>query len=234
MSEDSKAPWLSIIVPVLNEANGIQQFLAHLQPWREAGCELVVVDGGSVDQSAALAQRLCDRVVNSSSGRARQMNAGARESLAPLLLFLHADTALPSAALNTLRELSQGRQRFWGRFDVRLGGPAPLLRVVERMMNCRSRMTGIATGDQAIFVSRALFDDVGAYPDIELMEDIALSARLRRRVWPDCLPLRVETSARRWEQNGIVATILTMWGLRLAYAIGVSPRRLAAWYRQIR
>jgi rSAM/selenodomain-associated transferase 2 len=219
---------------VLNEANGIQQFLARLQPWREAGCELVVVDGGSVDQSVALTQGLCDRVVRSSSGRARQMNAGARESLAPLLLFLHADTALPSAALNTLRELSQGRQRFWGRFDVRLGGPAPLLRVVERMMNRRSRITGIATGDQAIFVSRALFDDVGAYPDIELMEDIALSARLRRRVWPDCLPLRVETSARRWEQNGIVATIFTMWGLRLAYALGVSPRRLAVWYRQIR
>ncbi len=234
MSLDSHAPWLSIIVPVLNEANGIQQFLARLQPWREASCELVVVDGGSVDQSAALAQDLCDRVVKSSSGRARQMNAGARESLAPLLLFLHADTVLPSTALNTLRELSESRPRCWGRFDVRLGGPAPLLRVVERMMNCRSRITGIATGDQAIFVSRALFDDVGAYPDIELMEDVALSARLRRRVWPDCLPLRVETSARRWEQNGIVATILTMWGLRLAYALGVSPRRLAAWYRQIR
>jgi rSAM/selenodomain-associated transferase 2 len=214
--------------------DGSQQFLARLQPWREARCELVVVDGGSVDQSAALAQDLCDRVVKSSSGRARQMNAGARESLAPLLLFLHADTVLPSAALNTLRELSESRPRCWGRFDVRLDGAAPLLRVVEWLMNFRSRLTGIATGDQAIFVSRALFDEVGTYPDLELMEDIALSARLRRRVWPECLRLRVETSARRWEQNGIVATILTMWGLRLAYALGVSPRRLAAWYRQIR
>jgi len=234
MSVDSHAPWLSIIVPVLNEANGIQQFLARLQPWREARCELVVVDGGSVDQSVALAEGLCDRVVKSSSGRARQMNAGARESLAPLLLFLHADTVLPSTALNTLRELSESRPRCWGRFDVRLDGAAPLLRVVERLMNWRSRLTGIATGDQAIFISRALFDEVGAYPDLDLMEDIALSARLRRRVWPDCLRLRVETSSRRWEQNGIVATILTMWGLRLAYALGVSPRRLAAWYRQIR
>jgi len=230
----SEAPWLSIIVPVLNEEMGIQSFLLHLQPWREQHCELLVVDGGSVDQTAALASGLCDQMVSSERGRARQMNAGARIATAPLLLFLHADTFLPIAALETLRQLSRNRQRYWGRFDVRLDGTARLLRAVEHTMNWRSRLTGIATGDQAIFICRALFDEVGGYLDLELMEDIALSASLCRHARPDCLRLRVVTSARRWEQRGVVVTILTMWGLRLAYALGVSPRTLASWYRHTR
>lgn len=225
-------PWLSIILPVLNEAQTLAQTLQALAPWRAAGAEVIVVDGGSSDGTLALARAGADRVIAAPRGRAIQMNTGAAASTGRLLLFLHADTSLPDAARGDL--FARHDQPCWGRFDVELDSPARALRVVGAMMNWRSRLTGIATGDQAIFVSRDLFVSCGGFPEIPLMEDIALSARLRARAAPICLRARVTTSARRWREGGVIRTVLLMWGLRLAYTLGVSPTRLAAWYRHVR
>ena len=225
-------PWLSIILPVLNEAQTLAEALRRLEPWRAAGAEVIVVDGGSTDNSRELAAADADRVVAAPRGRALQMNAGAAASAADLLVFLHADTTLPEEVPAALRAMHT--QTCWGRFDVALDAPGLLLRTVETMMNWRSRLTGIATGDQAIFVSRSLFERCGAYPPIPLMEDIALSTQLRRLCKPTCLRARVRTSARRWVQGGILRTVLLMWGLRFAFFVGVAPARLAVWYRQVR
>lgn len=221
---------LSIIIPMLNEGAGIVQTLRPLQILRAAGHEVVVVDGGSKDESPALARPLVDRVILAPRGRARQMNAGVQQSRGDPLLFLHADTLLPENADRLIAGGMAQTRKNWGRFDVRLSGSHPLLRVVEFMINRRSRISGIATGDQAIFVSRLLFDFVGGFPEIELMEDVALSARLRRFEPPLCLQQKVVTSSRRWEQNGILATTLLMWRLRLAFALGGNPERLARMY----
>jgi rSAM/selenodomain-associated transferase 2 len=224
-------PPLSIIIPTLNEAEGIGAALGALGPLRARGCEVIVVDGGSGDGTAALAAPLADQVLMSPPGRATQMNAGAAVARGEVLLFLHADTRLPEGAdEHVLRELERSA-RGWGRFDVRLSGRHPALRVVERMMGMRSRLTGIATGDQAIFVRRPWFERAGGFPEIPLMEDVALSARLRRQGPPLCLRQRVVTSSRRWEQRGIGRTVLLMWRLRLAYWRGADPARLAERYR---
>lgn len=222
---------ISIIVPILNEAEVLGASLAALKPLRRAGSEVIVVDGGSTDGSTALAEKFADRLISSPPGRARQMNAGAAVADGDILLFLHADTLLPPSADILVRSGLTISERHWGRFDVRLSGKSPLLRMVEKAMNRRSQLTGIATGDQAIFVRRALFETVGGFPDLALMEDVVLSARLKRHGPPICLKSRVETSSRRWEKGGIVRTILLMWGLRLAFALGVSPARLAKFYR---
>lgn len=222
---------LSIIVPVLNEAAGIGALLADLQPLRHRGHEIIVVDGGSDDDTLAQIAGLADVVVEGPRGRARQMNAGAARARGTVLWFVHADTRVPPRA-DTLIHTALGAPRHcWGRFDVRLSGRHGLLRVVERLMNLRSRLTGIATGDQAIFVERTVFMTLGAYADIPLMEDIELSRRLRSRGRPACLHVPVVTSSRRWEERGVVRTILLMWRLRLAYALGVDPARLAGMYR---
>ncbi|RME35750.1 MAG: glycosyltransferase, partial [Gammaproteobacteria bacterium] len=192
---------LSVIVPALNEATVVRATLTPLQPLRERGHEVILVDGGSSDGTPELAASLA-RVVRAPRGRARQMNAGAKASRGTLLLFLHADTSLGAGAAETLLELAGSEGPLWGRFDVLLSGAHPLLRVVERMMNLRSRLTGIATGDQALFVSRRLFFEVGGFPEQPLMEDVALSALLRRRCRPLCLRQRVITSSRRWERDG--------------------------------
>jgi rSAM/selenodomain-associated transferase 2 len=220
---------ISVIVPTLNEAGCLGGLLEDLAPLRRAGHEVIVVDGGSADGTPALARAGADRVLTTAKGRARQMNAGAQAANGAWLWFLHADTRLPPAALSALlAATAQGPA--WGRFDVRLTGDAPLLRVVERLMNWRSGLTGIATGDQGILVARTVFFAVGRYPEIPLMEDIALSRRLSRRQRPLRLrpPLRV--SSRRWEEHGVLRTILLMWRLRLAYALGVSPQRLVKSY----
>ena len=223
---------LSVVVPTLDEARGIDAFLAHLQPLRAAGCELVLVDGGSGDDTVARAAGRCDRLLVAERGRAAQMNAGAAVARGQLLLFLHADTFLPPDALAALWASQLGAGRCWGRFDVRLDGPHPLLRVVAALMNLRSRLTGIATGDQAIFVLADTFRGIGGFPPQPLMGDVELSIRLRRRAWPVCLRARVATSGRRWMRNGVVRTILLMWRLRLAYALGVPAERLhALWSR---
>lgn len=221
---------IAIILPVLNEAAHIVAGLNVLQPLRQQGCELIVVDGGSQDRTVMLAQPLADRVITSSKGRAAQMNAGAALARSDLLWFLHADSIPPPDAATMIRGALDDPNRGWGRFDVRLSGDHPLLRIVETLMNIRSRCTGIATGDQGIFVRRELFERIGGYPAIALMEDIALSRLLKRHSPPVCLRQRLQTSSRRWERYGILRTIALMWRLRLAYFFGADPERLARIY----
>ncbi|MGH8568168.1 MAG: TIGR04283 family arsenosugar biosynthesis glycosyltransferase [Gammaproteobacteria bacterium] len=224
---------LSIIVPCLNEAAVIVEGMSALAPLRRQGAELILVDGGSSDMTSALAGPWVDRVLRAPPGRARQMNTGAGEAQGELLLFLHADTRLPRNADALITRAMDGG-RVWGRFDVKIEGRHAMLRVVARLMNLRSRLTGIATGDQAIFVSRRVFRAIGGYPDIPIMEDIALSRRLRSLGRPACLYERVTTSGRRWETQGVWRTILLMWRLRLRYFLGADPGKLAAHYEATR
>ena len=217
---------LSIIVPVLNEASHIAATLHALAPLRERGHEVLVVDGGSSDSTVACCEGLADRVLQAPRGRARQMNAGAAVATHTTLLFLHADTTLPAAADKAIAQAPT-----WGRFDVHIAGRSPMLVVVAALMNLRSRYTGIATGDQALFVRRDLFQRVGGFPDQPLMEDIELSRRLRAIAPPLCLRQRVTTSGRRWEQRGVWRTIALMWLLRWRYWRGVAPDVLARAYR---
>ncbi|MBI3937378.1 MAG: TIGR04283 family arsenosugar biosynthesis glycosyltransferase [Betaproteobacteria bacterium] len=221
---------LSIIVPCLNEAEGVAATLASLQPLRARGAEAIVVDGGSSDRTVELAAPWVDRVVTAPRGRAAQMNAGAAGAAGPILLFLHADSVLPPEADRLIIDGLARHGKDWGRFDVAIAGRHPLLRVVERSMNVRSRLTGIATGDQGMFVTRALFDAVHGFPAIPLMEDIALSRKLKKFGAPLCLRHPVVTSARRWERGGVWRTVLLMWRLRLAYFLGADPRDLALRY----
>jgi rSAM/selenodomain-associated transferase 2 len=219
---------LSIVVPVLNEADGIAENLARLAPLRQKGAEIIVVDGGSSDGTVAAAAPLADRVVNADRGRAAQMNAGACTARGDLLLFLHADTVLPDHA--GARIISALATHCWGRFDVTITGNHAMFPVIAFMMNVRSRLTGIATGDQAIFVRRDAFDALGGYPDQPLMEDIVFSRRARRLGRPACLRAKVSTSGRRWEKHGVWRTILLMWKLRLAYFFGANTEDLAVAY----
>jgi rSAM/selenodomain-associated transferase 2 len=222
-------PQVSIIMPVLDEADGLARMLAPLQHWRAQGHELIVVDGGSGDATMQRATGLCDALVSAPRGRARQMNAGAARATGAVLLFLHADTRLPEdAAAAIAGALAQGA--CWGRFDVRIEGRYRMFALIAAMMNLRSRLSGIATGDQAMFVTRETFCAVGGFPDQPLMEDIALSEALRRRARPACLRSRVRTSGRRWEQHGLWRTIVLMWRLRAAYALGADPAELARRY----
>ena len=220
---------LTIVMPALDEAAIIVAALRALAPFRARGAEIIVVDGASRDGTAILARPFADRVIAGPRGRGAAMNAGAALGRGDALLFLHADTALPDNA-DCLIEAALSR-RSWGRFDVRIAGRHKLLAVVARMINWRSRVTGIATGDQAIFVARPTFAAVGGFPDLPLMEDIAISKRLKRISRPFCIATPVITSGRRWERNGVVRTILLMWRLRLAYYFGAEPARLARRYR---
>jgi rSAM/selenodomain-associated transferase 2 len=221
---------LSIVIPTLDEAAGIVALLEPLQALRARGVEIVLADGGSRDGTAATATPLVDRVIAARRGRASQMNAGAAVAAGGVLLFLHADCTLPEYADHSiLNGLAVSRRR-WGRFDVALSGAAIMLRIVERAMNLRSRLTGICTGDQALFVERTLFEASGGFPDIGLMEDVAISRKLRKSGPPLCLSVTLVTSSRRWEKNGIWRTIVLMWRLRLAYFLGFEPRRLADLY----
>jgi rSAM/selenodomain-associated transferase 2 len=222
---------LSVVVPALNEADGIAGTLRSLRALRARGHEVLVVDGGSMDGTPAVAAPLAERVLTAPRGRARQQNAGAAAASGDVLLFLHADTRLPPDADRRVLEGLRRSGRGWGRFDVRLSGRHPLLRLTGWLIALRSRLTGIATGDQAIFVRREWFQRAGGFPDIPLMEDVALTRSLRRMGPPLCLRARVVTSSRRWEARGIVRTILLMWRLRIAYALGADPHRLAERYR---
>ncbi|MGQ9646821.1 MAG: TIGR04283 family arsenosugar biosynthesis glycosyltransferase [Thermodesulfobacteriota bacterium] len=225
---------ISIILPVLNEAEALRETLSVLQPFRAEGHEVIVVDGGSQDDSVQLSKPLADQVVSCQRGRSRQMNAGAKIAKGDLFIFLHADTFLPQKATLYITEVMQKKGTGWGRFDVQLSGTNVFFRAIEHLMNLRSRLTGIATGDQAIFIRRQLFESVNGFPDIDLMEDIALSKMLKRHSRPFRIRERVLTSSRRWEKNGIIRTILQMWYLRLAYFLGANPNRLALIYGPIR
>lgn len=216
---------------MLNEAAGIEATLGALAPLRAQGVEVIVVDGGSSDDSVPRATPLADRVIAAERGRAQQMNAGAAATSAPLLLFLHADTRLPEHAAALVRHALHNGRHVWGRFDVHIEGRSVWLRVVATLMNLRSRVGGIATGDQAIFVTRAAFDAIGRFPRQPLMEDIELSRRLKRLSPPACLRARVTTSGRRWEQRGVWRTVVLMWRLRWLYWRGVPAEQLAARYR---
>lgn len=222
---------ISVIIPTLNEEQHIAQTLQSLQGLRQQGHEVIVVDASSEDQTLARIDGLYDCLIPGQRGRARQMDEGVRQASGSILWFLHADTQVPVAAIDLMTQIAATSEIVWGRFDVRLSGTHPLLRIVEALINLRSRLSGIATGDQGIFVSRVLYDQIGGYPQIPLMEDIALSKRLKQECKPLCLHQRLLTSSRRWEQYGILRTIGLMWSLRLAYALGISPDVLVRYYR---
>ena len=223
---------ISVIIPALNEAATIADTLSALQPMRERGHQVFLVDGGSQDNTIALAEPQVDSVLRSTTGRASQMNTGAAAASGDLLWFLHADTLLPPDTDILLQNALHDSAKEWGRFDIRLSGDATALRIIERMMNWRSRLSGIATGDQGIFVRRETFERIGGFADIPLMEDIDICRRLKRTAGrPLCLSRKLTTSSRRWEREGILCTTVLMWRLRLAYWLGVNPTDLARQYR---
>jgi len=223
---------ISVIIPVLNEEKNIAATLQSLA--RFASFEIIVVDGGSTDRTAEICQQFGAKVMVSARGRARQMNSAAKAASGDILLFLHADTTLPNSALDDIR-LALGDSRYvGGRFDVELDGEHWMLKVIGAMINYRSRLSKVSTGDQAIFVRRFVFEQIGGYPDIPLMEDIAFCRTLRRTGEIACLKTRVKTSARRWEIDGVWRTILRMWALKLLYLAGVPPNRLKQYYADAR
>ena len=227
---------LAIVVPVLDELARLPVLSQQLR--LSQADQIILVDGGSEDGSWQWLQtEWCNgtsrTAVNSARGRALQMNAGAAQSSTDMLLFLHADTSLPQDAVAAVKHALH-QTRGWGRFDVQFDSPGMAMRFIAWFINQRSRLTGIATGDQAIFVSRELFDQLGGFPNIALMEDIALCKLLKRSSKPHCLRQRVTTSARRWQEYGVIRTVILMWSLRLAYFLGVSPEKLARFYRNQR
>ena len=221
---------LTIVMPVRNEAAGIDAALQALAPLLARGAQLIVVDGGSTDDTAARAQAGGAQLIHAARGRALQMNAGAKQASGELLLFLHADTLLPPQADLLIEHALAAGPQIWGRFDVCITGKPRLLRVIAAFMNTRSRWSGIATGDQAMFMTRAAFEAVDGFPAQPLMEDIELSKRLLALSRPACLRTPVITSGRRWESRGVWRTVLLMWRLRLAYWRGAAPQQLAQLY----
>lgn len=222
---------LSIIVPILNEAVNLPELLEQLLPYQRGGSEVILVDGGSEDGSPQLANCMGFEVIHAPRGRARQQNAGALQAHGEILVFLHADTVLPFNAERLIQQSMDDTKRVWGRFDVRIQGSSPMFGLISTLMNGRSRLTGIATGDQAIFVTREAFQKIGHFPDQALMEDIELSIRLKKLSKPICLNTPVMTSGRRWETYGIWKTIFLMWYLRWQYWLGVSPDVLRKAYK---
>ncbi len=222
---------LSIIVPCLNEAQQIEASLLTLQALRQRGHEIIVCDAGSTDNTQQLASPLCDIFILADKGRALQMNAGAAQATGDVLCFLHADTHSPLNLDTHIFQALQQTQRVWGRFNIRLSGRHFAFRLIERLINLRSRISGVASGDQGIFIYRSVFNRLGGYKAIALMEDIELSKRLRGISKPACIkqpPLL--TSSRRWEEHGITRTVLLMWKLRLKYFLGSNPQQLASEY----
>ena len=221
--------FVSIIIPVLNEEASIKYLLHQLQTYRQQGHEVIVVDGGSSDNSISISKPLSDKVISSESGRAIQMNNGASQAKHEALWFLHADTLISENAIAALQQALITQE--WGRFNIKLSGENILFRLIERMINFRSCISGISTGDQGIFVKQKIFASVNGYSNIPLMEDVSLSKKLKRFSKPVCLKEKITTSSRRWEQNGILSTTLLMWKLRFLYWLGMSADKLAAQYK---
>ena len=221
---------ISLVLPVRNEAGLIREQLQRLQCYRANGHEIIVIDGGSRDATVEQTKGLVDRCEVSAAGRSNQMNHGASEAKGDILLFLHADTELPVNADERICNALSAQGRRWGWFDVKLSKPLFAYRMVASMMNLRARLTSVSTGDQALFVERELFQEIGGFPQLALMEDIAISKALRRKGRPASPAGLVTTSSRRWEENGLVSTILLMWRLRFFYFIGVKPQKLREMY----
>ena len=221
---------ISVVLPVRNEAGLIREQLQRLQCYRAKGHEVIVIDGGSVDATVEQTEGLVDRCEVSAAGRSNQMNHGASDAKGDILLFLHADTELPINADECICTALTAQDSRWGWFDIKLSKPQLAFRVVATMMNLRARLTSVSTGDQALFVERGLFQEVGGFPPLALMEDIAISKVLRRRGSPARPVGLVTTSSRRWEEKGLILTILLMWRLRFLYFFGVKPQRLRDMY----
>lgn len=232
ISQTALAPDISVIVPVLNEGALAAALAETLVRLAKAGGEVIVVDGGSTDDTRALLEASGLRVLPAAQGRAWQMNAGAAQARGNILVFLHADTVITPGALNDIHHAVAASPSGWGRFDVRIAGHSRWLPVVAFMMNWRSRLTGVVTGDQVFFMRRSRFDHVGGFPGQPIMEDIEMSQRLRRAFgFPACLRPPVVTSGRRWDTRGAWKTIVLMWQLRWAYWRGVPAGQLAERYR---
>ena len=221
--------FVSIIIPVLNEENSIKELLQQLQAYRQQGHEVIVVDGGSTDKTITISELLSDKVITSEAGRALQMNNGATQSRHEILWFLHADTIIPENAIEQIQQVLNKSD--WGRFNVKLSGSHILFRIIGTMINIRSCVSGIATGDQGIFVKRKIFESIKGYSNIPLMEDVNLSRKLKKLSKPVCLKDILITSSRRWEENGILATVFLMWKLRFLYWFGVSADKLVVQYK---
>lgn len=219
----------TVVVPTLNEEAEIVACLDDLEKFRAQGFEVILVDGYSSDRTLQLAEGKCDNISTNQAGRARQMNAGALQARSNIIIFLHVDTRLPENAAQLISEFPEDKP-VWGRFDIELTGEHWLFRVIAAMANMRSRLTGIATGDQAIFMSKSLFYEAGGFPLIALMEDVAMSERLKQICLPICFKDKVISSSRRWQKHGIIKTIIKMWYLRAAYSMGVHPDDLAKRY----
>ncbi len=223
---------VSVVIPTLNEADTIERTLACI---RQAGeCEIIIVDGGSDDGTLEIARKSADRVLSAQRGRACQMNAGAQVATGETLLFLHADTLPPAGFPHLIEQALTDPDVVGGRFDVDLDAPGWPFRMIGALMNIRSRLTHIATGDQGIFVRRETFESIGGYPELDIMEDLELSRQLKRAGKVACLRNRVRTSARRWQKHGVTKTILIMWGLRLFHFFGIRPATLKAFYADTR
>ena len=220
---------ISIIIPVLNEEASIIKLLQQLQTYRQQGHEVIVVDGGSKDNTYSISKPLSDKVITSEPGRALQMNQGAENSANEVLWFLHADTLIPDSAIERIQQSLTNHD--WGRFNVKLSGSQSLFRIIESLMNIRSCISGIATGDQGIFVKHKIFKEVSGYSDLPLMEDIDFSKKLKLISRPVCIKEQLITSSRRWEQKGILSTVFLMWRLRFLYWLGVSPDKLSSQYK---
>lgn len=231
MTPTTPTTLISIIIPVLNEEDSIKSLLQQLQRYRQQGHEIIVVDGGSHDKTVANSASLSDKVILSEPGRATQMNQGARQASQEILWFLHADTTPSEYSIDRIHQALVINDIDWGRFNIKLSGRNILYRVIERMINLRSCFSGIATGDQGIFVKKKTFEKVGGYSNLPLMEDIDLSRKLKKLSPPFCIKEKIMTSSRRWEQYGILATMLLMWRLRFLFWIGVSADKLAAQYK---
>ena len=230
--------YASIIVPILNERDQLEQALARLAIYRQQGWQLIVVDGGSYDGSEELAKPYADIVISAKRGRAKQMNAGAALADSPWLFFLHIDTVLPDQPQSIVdllpkknTQVDHHSQAVWGYFTLRLSGLSKVFRLIEWFINKRSFISKIPTGDQVMFFNKTLFDTYDGFADIALMEDVDIAKRLRRKITPKRLPLLVFTSSRRWEEQGVIKTVVKMWVLRFLFWLGVSPNRFAAWYR---